>query len=313
MTTATEHYARKILVKGPALSRSGYGEQTRFALRALRSRQDVFDIHLINIPWGKTGFVVADDEERAWLDSLLVKTQAYIQQNQDQASFDISLQVTIPNEWENIAGINVGYTAGIETTKVSPVWIGKGMDMNKIVVVSNHSKQVYETSTCVATNHQTGEVIENFHCETPVIAVNYPVRDFEPEEILGFKLDFDFNYLAVAQWGPRKNIVDTINWFVHEFKDEEVGLVLKTNIANDSLLDRIMTEAQLRNTLREHGDHKCKVYLLHGTLSDGQMSWCGADRLIFFVPLTKALRYVLWLLRLITPCRMCRQKRFGKE
>ena len=33
--------------------------------------------------------------------------------------FDISVQVTIPNEWKNIAPLNIGYTAGIETTKVA--------------------------------------------------------------------------------------------------------------------------------------------------------------------------------------------------
>ena len=37
---------KKILVRGPALSQTGYGEQCRFALRALRSREDLFDIHL---------------------------------------------------------------------------------------------------------------------------------------------------------------------------------------------------------------------------------------------------------------------------
>ena len=35
---------KKIFVKGPVLSQSGYGEQSRFALRALKSREDLFDI-----------------------------------------------------------------------------------------------------------------------------------------------------------------------------------------------------------------------------------------------------------------------------
>ena len=35
---------KKIFVKAPVLSQSGYGEQSRFALRALRSREDLFDI-----------------------------------------------------------------------------------------------------------------------------------------------------------------------------------------------------------------------------------------------------------------------------
>ena len=36
---------KKIIIRGPALSQTGYGEQTRFALRALRSREDIFDIY----------------------------------------------------------------------------------------------------------------------------------------------------------------------------------------------------------------------------------------------------------------------------
>lgn len=42
---------KKIIVKCPSMSQSGYGEQARFALRALREKEDLFDIYLINIPW----------------------------------------------------------------------------------------------------------------------------------------------------------------------------------------------------------------------------------------------------------------------
>ena len=40
---------KKVIVKGPALSRSGYGEQTRFAIQALRSRPELFDIYILII------------------------------------------------------------------------------------------------------------------------------------------------------------------------------------------------------------------------------------------------------------------------
>ena len=36
---------KKIFVRGPVLSQSGYGEQSRFALRALRSREDLIYIY----------------------------------------------------------------------------------------------------------------------------------------------------------------------------------------------------------------------------------------------------------------------------
>ena len=45
------------------------------------------------------------------------------------------------------------------------------------------------------------------------------------------ELEYDFNFVTVAQWGPRKNMENTIRGFVEEFHDEEVGLVLKTSIS----------------------------------------------------------------------------------
>ena len=260
---------KRILVKGPALSRSGYGEQTRFALRALRTVEDKLDIYLMNIPWGHTGFITTDDEERHWLDSLLHKTIIHAQQG---GAFDLSLQVTIPNEWERIAPIDIGYTAGIETTKVAPPWIQKGNEVEKIIVVSNHAKNTYQSTFYQATNEQTGEVIPNFKCDTPIEVVNYCVRGVAEPTGLEMELDYDFNFLTVAQWGPRKNLINTIKWFVEEFIDQEVGLIVKMNMANDSLLDRINSEKHLQALLEPYNQRKCKVYLLHGTLEEGELS-----------------------------------------
>ena len=39
---------KTVLVKGPALSHSGYGEHTRFILRSLKSKPEAFDVFLIN-------------------------------------------------------------------------------------------------------------------------------------------------------------------------------------------------------------------------------------------------------------------------
>ena len=46
---------KRVFVKGPALSASGYGEHTRLVLRSLRAREEMFDIFLEDIPWGHTG------------------------------------------------------------------------------------------------------------------------------------------------------------------------------------------------------------------------------------------------------------------
>ena len=97
---------KKILVKGPVLSQSGYGEQARFALRALKSREDIFEIFVLPVPWGKTGWIWEESEFRTWLDERITLTQVLHQRK--ELSPDISLQVTIPNEFQKIAPINIG-------------------------------------------------------------------------------------------------------------------------------------------------------------------------------------------------------------
>jgi len=258
---------QKIVVRGPVLSQSGYGEQARFAIRALRTREDIFDIYIIPTAWGQTGWVSSDNEERVWTDKRIAQTHVF---GQEGGHFDISLQITIPNEWEKMAPINIGYTAGIETTKVAPVWLQKANEMDKIIVVSNHAKGVFENTNYEGTNNQTGQVV-HLNCQTPIEVVNYPVRHFEKEN-LNLKLDYDFNYLAISQWGPRKNFDNLIKWFLEENFDQEVGLVVKISIKNNCLIDREHTTTRLKNILKQHGDCKCKIYLIHGDLSEEEMT-----------------------------------------
>lgn len=262
---------KKILVKAPALSRSGYGEQARFALRALRTREDVLDIYIVNIPWGQTGLIVEESEERTWLDETILKTQIYVQ---NQGAFDLSLQITIPNEFEKIAPYNVGYTAGIETTKVAPQWIEKSnLMVDKIITISEHSKKVFENSKYDVANRETGEQVQGWGLQVPVDVVNYAVRDAEPEEV-NIEFSTKKNFLAISQWGPRKNLENTIVWFAQEFKDDpDVGLVVKTSTACDSLRDKMFTETRIRNLLKNVPDRKCKVYFVHGELTTGQLTW----------------------------------------
>jgi glycosyltransferase involved in cell wall biosynthesis len=258
---------QKILVKGPVLSQSGYGEQARFALRALRSREDIFDIYIHPVSWGKTNWISVDNEERYWIDEQIRKTQLFTAQG---GRFDIFLHVTIPNEFENLAPINIGYTAGIETDKVAPEWIAKVNSMNKIIVVSNHAKDVFESTVYEGKNPQTGQSF-SLSCNTPIEVVNYPVRKFD-KKVLKLDLKYDFNYLAISQWGPRKNFDNLINWFVEENFDKEVGLVLKTSIRNNSLGDRMATEKRLEVILEKYKGRKCSVHLLHGDLSEEEMT-----------------------------------------
>ena len=259
---------KKVLLRGPILTRSGYGEHARFVLRALQMHRDKFDIYIQPITWGKTSWLLRDEENREWIDSTIKKTVEYIRSG---GHFDLSLQVTIPNEWEKIAHKNIGITAGLESTKISPVWVEKSAIVDKIIVVSSHAREGFMRSSYQATNKETGKVVEDFRCKTPVEVVNYPVRLFESTKT-NIKLDYDFNFLAIAQWGPRKNLDNTVKWFVEEFIDQEVGLVLKANIAKNNVIDRFYTTQRLQNILKKYPNRKCKIYLIHGEMNDDEIA-----------------------------------------
>ena len=262
---------KKVIVKAPALSASGYGEHARFVLRSLRAQEDLFDIYLHNIVWGKTSWIFEDSEERRWMDELIRKTAGYVQQCGGRPNFDLSLQVTIPNEFERIAQKNIGITAGIETSKISPEWIKKSNEMDKIIVVSNHAKYGFDKTSYPLVNEQQ-EHVADLKCETPVEVVGYPARIFEPADV-NFEFSTSFNFLTVALWGQRKNLIKTIENFVEEFSEEEdVGLILKTSITSGSTTDKINTRAMLNNILSKYPERKCKVYLLHGRLTEQEMT-----------------------------------------
>jgi len=259
---------KKVLLIAPILSRSGYGEMARFALRSMMDNPNV-ELYLHSINWGKTGWIWRDDSERRLIDSLLQKTVFY---RQNGGRFDASVQCTIPNEWQRLTPYDVGYTAGIETSKVSTEWLVKGNEMDKIITISNHSKNVFANTKYDGTNTETGETIKDYSCTTPIDVVGFPIKDITPVE-LDINPRHDFNFLCVAQLGPRKNIDGVLNNFIEEFKDEDVGLIFKVSGANDSVMDYYNTKgmfAHLSKTLKEEG-HKCSINLLHGNLTDEQM------------------------------------------
>ena len=261
---------KSIIVRGPILSQSGYGEHARLVLRSLRQREDELDIFVVPTGWGETGWLCDLNDERVWMDDRIMATNKRLE---SKVPFDVSVQVTIPNEWEKMAPINIGVTAGIESNKVSPVWLEKSNYMDKVVTISEHSKAGFTNTSFEGFNKETGEKMR-LKMETDIEVVGYPVKSFSSDNEIGLDLDFDFNYLTVSQWGPRKNLDNLIRWFVEENHDQEVGLIVKTSIKNNSVVDRQYVQSLINNTVAscpDAKDRKCKVYLLHGDLSEAEM------------------------------------------
>jgi glycosyltransferase involved in cell wall biosynthesis len=262
---------KKILVEGPILSQSGYGEHSRFVLRSLRSQEDVFDIYALPLNWGQTSWIFEDDEERNWIDSIINKTAMYVQQH---GQVDIYVHVGIPPELKRKAPITISVNASIETDKVKAEWIDiLNRECDKVITISEHARKVL-VDTEYLVQDQFGRV-QKLKLKVPVEVVGYPVKDFNGYTNEAAKeklpLDFDFNFLCVAQWGPRKNLEKTIRWFLEEFKDDKIGLVCKISGANNSLLDKKNCENLLEQILKDYQDKKCKVYLLHGDMNEEEI------------------------------------------
>ena len=255
---------KKVLLRGPVLSASGYGCHARFVLEALRLNED-YDLYVEPLNWGKSNWLHEDTEYRREIDKLIYKMAQHPDSN-----YDISVQVTIPNEWVNLAPINIGVCAGIESDKVSLAWLQKANEMDKIIVTSQHAKDGF-VNTKYDLSPQGDDTDSIFYkCNTPVEIAHYGVKEIATTP-LALDLDDDFNFLTVAQMGPRKNLESTIRWFYEEFENDEVGLVIKAHWLNNSLLDRRNLTATLRALKNQYPTSKCSTYLLHGNLSDEEM------------------------------------------
>tara|TARA_Y100000310_G_C20687249_1_gene819875 strand:+ start:2464 stop:3756 length:1293 start_codon:yes stop_codon:yes gene_type:complete len=262
--------ATKVLLEAPILTQSGYGEHSRVVFDSIKNRADL-EIHILPLQWGHTSWVTNLDPA---IESCIRKFHEYsnfYKNKGEMPKYDVQIHVGIPNEFEKKAPYSVMVTAGIETDRVSWSWILKThQGIDKIIVPSDHSKKVYRGTSYEVHNEEKGTKTE-IACNCPVETVPYPVKHIEP---LNFDLDIetDFNFLNVGLLGPRKNIEESVHWFVKEFKDDpNVGLILKTAVSKGTLVDREHTLNGIRSILKNTQDRKCKIYLLHGNMSEQEM------------------------------------------
>ena len=249
----------KVIVRGPALSQSGYGEHCRSVLNSLKETDH--DLYLVNVGWGETGWVYEDTEERKWIDSLIIKTA-----QAGKVDFDLSIQVQLPVEWQSLANKNIGVTAGVETTSAPDSWKKACQNMDAVITPSQHSA-----------NSLSYEGENN----------NIHVIGFENRSVKGKAKSLDLglttekNFLSVAQWSPRKNVEQTISSFVQEFMLEDVGLIMKLSLKSGSNIDRYYTLDRIKTFLgAAPSTMKCKVYLLHGSMNSQEMLSLYRDKSI---------------------------------
>ena len=260
----------RILLEAPLITQSGYGEHSRVVYDSIKDRG--FDLYINPLNWGNTSWTRTENLES--IKKYIQNYHNYMQEckkNNTNPQFDMQIHVGILNEFEKKAPYSVCVTAGIETDRVSSSWLLKThQGVDKIIVPSEHSKKSFLSVAYEVQNNETKEK-NVLRCNSPIDVVPYPIKNVS-EEPLDIELNTNFNFLSVALLGPRKNIENSLKWFLEEFKNEEdVGLILKTAFSKSTVIDRYLTRRHLKDIVSQHKDSKCSIYLLHGNLSEGQL------------------------------------------
>jgi glycosyltransferase involved in cell wall biosynthesis len=262
----------KTLVVCPLFTRSGYGEHGRFIVNALDSRPDLFDLHVHPIHWGQSSWISTTHPNVPRYEELCIKKEI------NKENYDLVIQVTVPNEWLNYsehfpAPCNVGITAGIETDRIPNHWIKPANFMDHIIFTSKHSQSGFTDPYFDFTSENNNENIKRKGISTTSEVVGYPVKQIQATDLLDkIDLSTDFNFLTISQISPRKGVEDLLNWFMEEFKDENVGMVAKIHHGNNSYFDKQMLKhGVFQHIKNNHKDAKCKIHWIHGAMSEAEI------------------------------------------
>ena len=269
-----------LIISAPASSRSGYGDHARDLIRSLIA-MDKFSIGILDQPWGSCPRNAMPQEF-----SKMVIPQL-------TAKPDIWIQVTVPSEFQKVGKYNIGITAGMETTMVSPEWLQGVNRMDLVIVPSEHAKKVFEESKYQGKDPNTQQVTSELMLTTKIEVLfeglDLSVFNKFPKypETINSSLDAipEKNcYLVVGHWlngefsHDRKDTGGTIRTFLEAFKNKskknQPALVVKTSSAGysvtdrENMLDRIR---QIRDSVETSGTVP-NVYLLHGDLDPKEMN-----------------------------------------
>lgn len=297
-------------ISAPPDTYSGYGARSRDFIKAIYElKKDEWDIKILPQRWGQTpwGFIENNKEEWGWMQDLFIYDGRLPQQP------DVWIQITIPNEFQPFGKVNIGVTAGIETTVCDPSWIEGCNRMNVTLVSSQHAKQVLVSSTFEEKDKATGVTKRSIKLEKPVEVlfegVDLNKYFYVPKEELDQtplvedlnSIKESFCYLYVGHWlqgalgEDRKNTGLLIKLFLETFKDKkkQPALILKTSKGGASISDREELLAKI-DSIRESvkGNNLPNIYLIHGDLEDADINTLyNHPKVKAFISLTKGEGY----------------------
>lgn len=270
-----------LLFRGPVETRSGYGAHSRDLLESLYN-MDIFDIKIDSCLWGNTPKTALEEgnEFHNWIKENIV--------TKIDTAPDLYIQVTIPNEFQRIGKVNIGITAGIETTIAPKDWIDGCNRMDLIITTSNFSKEVLLQTVYNETDKLTGKIIKQHRIEKPieVLFEGVDTEIYKKIEWYDSKIyneinliDSEFCFLFVGHWlkgnigHDRKDVGMLIKCFLEAFSGQEdkPSLVLKTSSATFSVKQREEFRKKIEDISIGYVDPP-SIYLLFGELTNKEMN-----------------------------------------
>jgi len=267
------------VISCPINTYSGYGARSRDIVKAI-IELDKYDVKIMPQRWGSTpqGFI-KDNPEWEFL------TKHLLNSPQLPAQPEIWMQITVPNEFQQVGKYNIGCTAGIETTIAPAEWIEGCSRMNLILGSSEHTIKVLKDSKFEKRDQKTNQPVGHIEWvgDSEVIFEGANTNVYKP-----VKSTFDlsnikeeFAYLFVGHWmqgqlgEDRKNVGLLIKAFFETFKNKskKPALILKTSTVGSSYMDRdelIRRIKAIKDTVKS--TNLPNVYLLHGEFTDIEMN-----------------------------------------
>jgi glycosyltransferase involved in cell wall biosynthesis len=289
---------KSILICGPISSRSGYGNHARDIFKALY-KLNKYAIQIMDVPWGNCPRNALQEKDEAGLNDIMTKSIVKPGANgqiQLDSQPDFYFDVRIPNEFQKVGKVNIGVTAGVETTNVSAAFLEGCNRMDSVIVVSEHSKSGFVNSHYDKMQQMPNgqqQKVGQLKLEKPIEVLFegleedkfFSKKSSELSEGVKNTLDKikeNFCYLMVGQWckgnfgEDRKDIPRAIKTFLETFanRPSPPALVVKTSGATQSILDRedcINKLKQIKAAFPSDVDLP-NIYLLHGNLTDDEMN-----------------------------------------
>lgn len=275
-----------ILISCPIDSKSGYGYHSRDIVKSLFNLyRDQYDIKIFSVSWGGTPNGALNKnipEDVEILNNIII--------GQLPKRPEIYINISVPNEFQPVGQyLNIGITAGIETTIASQEWIEGCNRMDLILVPSEHSKAVFMATQWEQRETSTNNVIKIIKIEKPIEVLfegintaifNSMVSNTKIINDIN-EIEEQFLFLSVGHWLPgefgedRKNVSGLIHTFLDTFKNKEQmpGLVLKISGGTYSTIDYFNIHkkiAKIKNLF--NGAVLPNIYILHGDLNDVELN-----------------------------------------